>query len=86
MPTYIFYRKDTQEEWTEICTISEMETMCEDPNVDTRPALVFVGDAVRQNPKGKNKPSEGFRDVLRHIKRKYKGGRRLDLTRGVNTF
>src|SRR5207248_197891 len=82
MPTYTFRNNETLEEVTEVCSISEMETK-ESEGWTVLPAAPFIGDAIRQ---GMKKPSEGFRDVLRTIKRKHKGGRRVDNTRGVNTW
>jgi hypothetical protein len=83
MPSYTFYNKDTQVEWTEVMSISDMEAFLEkNPDVDTRPALVFLGDPVRQ---GLKKPSDGFRDILRNIKKQH-GGKRGAKATGVNTF
>jgi hypothetical protein len=84
MPTYTFTRKSTGEQWTEICTIAEMEEkLGTDSDLDVLPGAPFIGDIVRQ---GLKKPSDGFRDVLRTIKKRHKGGPRIDATRGINTF
>lgn len=69
-------------EETEVCTISEMEEK-ERKGYVVVPAAPFIGDTFRQ---GLKKPSEGFRDVLRTIKKKHRGGKRVDATRGINTF
>jgi hypothetical protein len=84
MPSYTFINHKTQEERDEVCMIAEMESfLAANPDWDVKPAVFGVGDAVRQ---GMKKPSEGFRDILRHIKKKHKGGSKSDYTNGVNTF
>lgn len=82
MPTYTFRNPETGEEFTEAMTISEMESM-EREGFVVVPGAPYIGDSVRQ---GMKKPSEGFRDILRTIKKKHKGGPRVDATRGMNTF
>lgn len=82
MPTYTFRNNETGEEVTETMSIAEMEVK-ETQGWTVAPAAPFIGDAIRQ---GMKKPSEGFRDVLRTIKKKHKGGKRNDATRGINTW
>ena len=69
-------------EWVDTCTISEMEEL-ESQGIIVVPSAPYLGDPVRQ---GLKKPSDGFRDVLRTIKKRHKGGSRIDATRGINTF
>lgn len=82
MPTYTFRDPETGKEWSEVCTIAEMEEK-EASGIQIVPGAPFLGDIGRQ---GLKKPSDGFRDILRHIKKKHKGGRRIDATAGINTF
>ena len=82
MPTYTFRHPETEEEITEVMSISEMEDK-EAKGWIVVPAAPFIGDSVRQ---GLKKPSDGFRDILRTIKKRHKGGKRLDATKGINTF
>lgn len=84
MPTYTFINRKTQNEITEMMTISEMEAFLDVyQDWDVKPAAPYIGDVVRQ---GLKKPSEGFRDILRTVKKRHKGGSRQDNTRGINTF
>lgn len=74
MPTYTFYNKKTQEEFTETMSISALEIYLKDnPDLDTRPTtpLISYNDL--------KKPSDGFRDRLREIKRSHRGST-------INTF
>jgi hypothetical protein len=82
VPTYTFRDPKTGNEWTEVCLISEMEEK-EAQGFVVVPAAPFIGDMVRQ---GLKKPSDGFRDILRNIKRKHRGGKRNDNSAGINTF
>ena len=81
-PTYTFRNNETGEEVTEVLSISEMEVK-EGEGWSVVPAAPFIGDVYRQ---GLKKPSEGFRDILRTIKKRHKGGSRIDVSRGVNTW
>ncbi len=84
MPSYTFINLKTLEERNEICTIAEMELHLENnPGWDVKPAAPYIGDMVRQ---GMKKPSDGFRDILRTIKKKHKGGKGSDKTAGINTW
>lgn len=78
MPTYSFRNKKTLEEWEEHMTMTEKDKFLR-KNKDVEQILVnpvAFGDPVRL---GFKKPDEGFREILRGIKRKYKGSK-------VNTF
>lgn len=81
MPTYTFRDKEGKE-WTEVVSISEMEEK-EASGIEVLPGAPFIGDIARQ---GLKKPSEGFRDILRTIKKKHRGGKRSDKTAGINTW
>lgn len=82
MPTYTFRNPETGEEVTEMMTIAEMEEK-EASGWQVLPGAPYLGDIARQ---GLKKPSDGFRDILRTIKKKHKGGKRIDATAGINTF
>jgi hypothetical protein len=82
MPIYTFYNKKTQETWEELMTISEMEsTLEENQDWDVIPGAPLIASVERV---GQKKPSEGFRDVLRHIKRKFRT--KSGATDGIETF
>lgn len=73
-PQYTFYDKETQKEYTETMSISDMVKFLENnPNIDTRPTspLISYNDL--------KKPSDGFRDRLREIKKSHRGST-------INTF
>jgi len=81
MPTYTFRNKKTGREWTDMMKIAEMEELlAQDPNVQQVPGNPFYGDPHLQ---GRRKPPEGFRDVLKEIKRKTKSA---FIKNTVNTF
>lgn len=79
MPTYTFKNKKTGKQWDDIMSISDKEAYLEaNPHIQqliVKP--LSMGDPVRV---GRKKPDDGFRDVLREIKKKHpRGG-------GINTF
>lgn len=76
MPTYTF--SDGQKEWTDIMSIADMEQYLKDnPHIKWVPTgSPPILDSVRL---GVKKPDEGFRDILRQVKRKNPGST-------VNTF
>lgn len=82
MPTYRFINKQTGVEWEEFMGISEAETyLQENPDVEklVNGAPMLVGSAMG----GKTKPDDGFRDLLKDMKKKHSGG----LTKSsINTF
>lgn len=70
MPTYNFKDVKTGHEWTEYMGIAERETfLAEHPDVEqipcSPPILYHALDSV--------KPSSGFRELLKHIKKKNRG-------------
>jgi hypothetical protein len=72
MPTYRFKNTKTGEVYEEFMKISERDSFLEEnPDIEQ---LVYgapgLADAARI---GRMKPSDGFRDVLREIKKKNKG-------------
>jgi hypothetical protein len=70
MPTYNFLDNATGREWTDLMSISDMEKMLADnPTYQQVPGGFFYGDTILQ---GKKKPPEGFRDLLKSIKKKNK--------------
>jgi hypothetical protein len=79
MPTYVFLNNDTGEEYEEFMPICELDYYLKsNPNVTqqvTAPAL--------HSGRGMGKPDEGFRDLLKKIKKDANKG----ITRStVNTF
>lgn len=73
MPTYLFVKRDDQEEenvWEENMTIAQMETyLKENPDVRQVFGAPKVGDSYRMTA-GMHKPDQGFRDLLREMKAK----------------
>jgi hypothetical protein len=68
MPTYVFRNTETEEEWEQLMKIAEMEEFLEkNPHIKQVPGFSGIGDAIRM---GKQKPDEGFRDILREMKHK----------------
>ena len=66
MPTYTFKNLETGEVWEEFLSISEREEKLKDPNIQQQvgaPAISYRGAGTHR------KPDEGFRDVLRTIKK-----------------
>jgi len=78
MPTYTFRNTDTNEEWTELMSIAEREEYLKNnKNVIQLLSAVPLADPTRL---GLYKPDNGFRDVLRHVKKHH------PLSKGINTF
>jgi len=79
MPTYTFRKKDTNYTQTDFMSISEMEMFLErNPDWDIVPAAPLIHSGT-----GLQKPDQGFRDILREIKRKHSQG----ITKSsINTF
>ena len=74
MPTYNFKNKETGEVWEVFLSISEREELLKDPNIEQ----VHVGAPMIVG--GLNqKPSEGFRDILKQIKKN-------NVRSNINTF
>lgn len=67
MPTYNFNNIDTNETFSEFLTISEMEQkLKEHPNLSLVPASPLI-----HSGRGLKKPEEGFRDLLKDMKKKH---------------
>jgi hypothetical protein len=83
MPTYLFLNNETGEEFTEFMMISQLDDyLKENPNLTQQ---VYGAPMIGTNilVGRSSKPENGFRDVLREIKKKNSRG----LTRStVNTF
>ena len=68
MPNYQFLDTKTGEEYTKFLHISDLDEYLEgNVHVNQIIGAPAIGDSVRQ---GLKKPDEGFRDVLREIKKK----------------
>jgi hypothetical protein len=67
MPIYTFFNLLEQKEWTEKMSSSEMEDLlAKNKHIQWVPKPVPTGDSVRL---GFRKPDEGFRDLLRTVKK-----------------
>jgi hypothetical protein len=80
MPTYRFLNKTTNEEFEDFMSISALEGYLRD-----NPHLVQLvnGSPAIVSGRGQGKPDQGFRDVLREIKKKHSKG----ITKStINTF
>jgi hypothetical protein len=71
MPTYRFINNDTGEEYTEFMKISELEVYLRENNNLTQ---LVNGAPMLHSGRGNGKPDEGFRDLLKDIKKKHSGG------------
>lgn len=68
MPEYLFHNKNTNEEWLETMSISERtEFLAANPHIEQ---LVFGAPAVTYRVGQRTKPDDGFRDVLREVRKK----------------
>jgi hypothetical protein len=68
MPTYSFRNKDTDEVFDKMMRISEREQyLAENPNLE----VVITAPGVTGELTSRMKPDQGFRDVLREIKKKH---------------
>ncbi len=75
MPTYAFRNKETDEEFTDFMTISQLDEFLEaNPHLEQ-----LVHGAPLVGYRGMPKPNDGFRDILREIKKKHVGS-------NINTF
>ncbi len=71
MPTYTFVNSETGEEFTRFMTISEMETfLVENTNIKQVIGAPAIADPTRL---GLRKPDQGFRDVLKKVKKAHRG-------------
>jgi len=80
MPTYKFVNNETGEEFEEFMTISALDDYLKDnPNL----TQLVNGAPMISSGRGMGKPDNGFRDLLKDIKRKNSRG----ISRStVNTF
>lgn len=80
MPTYNFINNDTGEEYQEFMTISALDQYIKDnPNI----TQLVSGAPLIHSGRGLGKPDQGFRDLLKDMKKKHSQG----LTRStINTF
>ena len=66
MPTYRFLNNETGEEYEEFMSISALDTYLEEnPNI----TQLVNGAPSLHSGRGMGKPDDGFRDVLRQIKK-----------------
>jgi len=80
MPTYRFQNNDTGEEYEEFMSISALETYLEEnPHI----TQLVNGAPMIHSGRGIGKPDQGFRDLLKHIKK----GNQKGISRStINTF
>lgn len=72
MPTYTFENTVTQEQWTEVMSISERETFLKDhPTV--RQLIVSAPSLGSVERLGIKKPDRSFRDMVSYIKKRNPG-------------
>lgn len=70
MPTYSFTNKKTGEEFEQFMFISELDTFLqENPDIDTLPTAPGIISGYNM------KPSEGFRDMLKQVKKTNRGSK-----------
>lgn len=68
MPTYSFHNKDTGEVFDKMMKIADREQyLAENPHIET----VITAPGVTGELGSRMKPDQGFRDVLREIKKKH---------------
>jgi hypothetical protein len=71
IPSYNFKNKDTGEEFTEFMTMSQRESYLEsNPHIEQIPSTIRLADPASV---GLVKPPDGFREVLRKIKKNNRG-------------
>lgn len=83
MPEYLFLNKDTKEEWLQWMSISERTQFLKDnPNIEqlVHGCPPLTSDPMRVMGTNVSKPNEGFRDVLREVKKHH------PLGKGTNTY
>lgn len=80
MPTYSFLNKDTGEEYELFLSISEREQYLKDnPNIEQ----TVSGAPMIASGRGMQKPDQGFRDILKEMKKKNSRGFKRST---INTF
>ena len=78
MPNYNFKNNITEEEYTIRLSMNEREDYIKNNNVTQLPSPLFL-----HSGRGLQRPDEGFRDILREMKKKHSKG----ITRStINTF
>jgi len=79
MPTYNFYNTETGEYFSFFLSMSRREKFLkENPHIQQMPS-----NPALHSGRGRGKPDEGFRDILREMKKKHSKG----FTRStINTF
>jgi hypothetical protein len=80
MPTYRFLDNDKGEEYEEFMSISALEIYVQEHPNHT---LLINGAPMIHSGRGRSKPEEGFRDLLKDIKKKHSGGSSKST---INTF
>lgn len=80
MPTYAFQNLKTGEEFEDFMSISQLETyLSENPDI----VQLVNGAPALGSGRGQGKPDQGFRDLLKDMKKKHSKG----ITRStINTF
>ena len=80
MPTYKFLNNDTGEEFEDFMGISALDDYLKtNPNI----TQLVNGAPALHSGRGMNKPDQGFRDLLKHIKK----GNQKGISRStINTF
>lgn len=80
MPTYKFVNNDTGEEYEEFMTISALDDYLKE---HTNVTQLVNGAPLISSGRGMSKPENGFRDLLKEMKKKNSRG----ITRStINTF
>lgn len=78
MPTYTFINNDTGDVYEEFMKISDLENYLKTNNVKQ-----VIGAPLISSGRGMSKPDNGFKDLLKEIKKKNSKG----ITRStINTF
>jgi len=76
MPIYVVQNKLTEEETELLCSWNELQLFLqENPNHKLMPAAPAIVSGVA----GRYKTDEGFKDILRTIKKKHRGSQ-IDVT------
>lgn len=80
MPTYAFRDNNTGEEWQDFMSISALdEFLATNPHI----TQLVNGAPMISSGRGMGKPDQGFRDLLKDMKKKHSRG----ITRStINTF
>ena len=82
MPTYKFLDKNSKKEWEEFMSISERTKYLEDnPHIEQLVnGAPLIADPMRIGGTSVSKPDNGFRDVLKQVKKMH------PLGTGINTW